>query len=118
MKTKRAKIDPMITMINVVFLLITFFMFGQFQKPAPISVTLPSSSSQIDSAIIEVIYIDETGEVYFQNLVGNEAITLAAQSQNEMQIHADKKTPANLVISVWKDILNAGIDVAGLGVQE
>lgn len=118
MKTRRAKIDPMITMINVVFLLIAFFMFGQFQKAAPISITLPSSVSLEEVPPLEIIYIDIQGKVYFQNYFGIEAIAMAAQNHTEMQIHADQNTPTHRVISAWKDIVDAGIVVTHIGVQE
>ncbi len=118
MKTKRAKIDPMITMINVVFLLIAFFMVGQLQQPIPISVTLPISKGLNETSLLEPIFIDETGKIYFHDLVDGDAIKLAAKKHTEMQIHADENAPANLVIAAWKRILDAGIVIGDIGVQK
>lgn len=46
----RRGLDPMLTMINVVFLLLAFFIQGSFEEPEPSSFELPIASGEsIDS---------------------------------------------------------------------
>lgn len=67
--------NNIVPMINVVFLLLIFFlMVAQLSKPAPVAVSLPQSTGGAETPPGVVLYIDASGEVAFEDARGGVAV--------------------------------------------
>ena len=118
MKTKRQTIDPMLTMINVVFLLIAFFLFGQLTPAPPVSIELPIAMSSQERAVEDAIFVDATTTVFYREFSGENAIIEAAKANAVFVLYADKSIPINRLIIIWKKLLLSGIEIQNVGVAE
>lgn len=118
MKKRRANVDPMLAMINVVFLLIAFFLFGKLEKPAPKSIKVPNSISGINSGNLEHIYIDKDGLIYFQNETGDDALTKLDTYNSQILLSADRDLKVDNLLSIWVKIISMGVEIQGIEVSE
>lgn len=109
-KRRRRGIDPMIAMINVVFLLLAFFMIGEFSEPMPFAIDLPVAQSGIEFDYQNVIFISRNGEI-------ESAVDLAEISGPTL-IMADGALPANDLISMLKDLRAQGVFISSVEVQK
>ncbi len=104
-KTRRTKIDPMITMINVVFLLLAFYMFGQFQKPTPTSISLPHAQTGEEIRFQDQIFIHANGEIEPADALNN---LQNRKSKPTLLISADANLSANKLIQILSQIQASG----------
>lgn len=104
-----------VPMINVVFLLLIFFlMTAQIAPPDPIDVTVPDASTAEQSKRPDVLYIGADGSLAYGDIRG--PLSLAASSKalkEQLEIRADGALPANVLTSVLRDLAGLGqTDVA------
>ena len=60
--------DSLVPMINVVFLLLIFFMVaGTFKLVAPVDIDIPDSSRTQLSNLERILFVDETATIYIDN---------------------------------------------------
>ncbi len=111
--TRRRGIDPMIAMINVVFLLLAFFMLGNFEPPKPAVFTLPVAKTGEGFRNKDVLYVTAGGTLMFRGLQGGDA--LDAIESNAL-ISADADLDANALIRIVQDLRDADIEILGIEV--
>lgn len=94
---RKPRSESIVPMINVVFLLLIFFlMTAQITPPEPFA-TQPPETTQGDPAEGPLtLYISETGEMAFQDARGDAALTALAAAAQDTPVHirADAQTPA------------------------
>lgn len=115
------KVD-MTSLIDVVFLLLIFFILSTtFKKYNQLSVELPSSTSSQNTLVAAIeIGVDSSGEYHFQNeSFGHDLVALKAAVQAnisnpadlQIAIVGDKQAPHQAIVSVM-DVANQ------LGIQK
>lgn len=111
---RRQRGETIIPMINVVFLLLIFFLLtAQVSPPTPFEVTPPDSSSELPSLEQDVLYISAEGELAYNNARGDAiwAALGAREALVPLEIRADGATPATQIATVLKKL--RGISEAG-----
>ena len=103
--TSRQSGENIVPMINVVFLLLIFFlMTAQIVPPAPMDVTPPRSQSEETSEAVQSLYIDASGNVAFDEFTGEQAITEVIARSGAIYIIADQSLDAVDLIALLKRI--------------
>ena len=99
--SRRRQDENIVPMINVVFLLLIFFlMTAQMTPPSPVQITPPSGQGTAHTQDAPRVYIDQSGEVYFTTAQGADAIAAVVSSQFEiLDIAADQAVDANVLIA-------------------
>ena len=90
-RPRRASREPVVPMINVVFLLLIFFlMTAQIVPPAPFDLTLPTAEGEEDGGQ-NALFINAMGEIAFGEARGEAALSEAvAQTEDTtLRIQAD-----------------------------
>ena len=115
---KRASIVNITPLIDVVFILLVFFMLaGAIESPEELSVAPPVSDSEMSSDIEDVvILIDEEGRVAFQDrlmrsdgdFVRQATVWFAMRPDSSIQLKADANADAARVIEVIEYLREAG----------
>lgn len=109
----RPRAESIVPMINVVFLLLIFFlMTSHLAQPEPFELTLPEASSDIDPKAEPVLYVDKTGRFSFEGIEGPDALAaLAAQSEENaiIQVRADGALEAKTAARLLRDLARAGL---------
>ena len=113
-RRRRQAVDPMISMINVVFLLIAFFMLGQFQETPPVAVTLPTAHTADKAEISHALWIDQDGVLFYPSLRAEDALQAIQQAVEheglqDILIRADKNTDANRLIQILSALRAQGV---------
>lgn len=97
-------------MINVVFLLLIFFlMTAQIVPPAPFDLTLPSASGDEDAGQT-ALYISADGEIAFETARGDAALSQAASlpEGTPLRLYADATLPAATLAQVLAQLTALG----------
>lgn len=101
-------------MINVVFLLLIFFlMTANLTKPEPFEVTPPQSTSDTDPKVERVLYVEKTGRMYFEGAEGNAALVALAtisEANSVVQVRADGRLEAKVMSRLLRDLAQAGLN--------
>ena len=108
---RRASREPVVPMINVVFLLLIFFlMTAQIQPPAPFDVELPTAEGA-DKIGETALYINETGDIAFEDTRGTDALSLAAMTAGDapLRIHADANLAGTSLARVLAQLSLLGV---------
>lgn len=118
---KRQPEESIIPMINVVFLLLIFFlMTAQIAPPAPFEVTPPVSDSEAAPAADLVLHVDAAGRYGFRDATGGEEVlgALAAElppcaapcaQPQTVQVRVDASLPAAKLATLMAQLPKAGI---------
>ncbi|WP_339781992.1 biopolymer transporter ExbD [uncultured Thalassospira sp.] len=108
--------EPMLPLINIVFLLLIFFMIaGSLQKLGPFDVNPPSSvdATEKDDETV-VLWVDKAGALGVDDRSGTLAdITslLPANFQDHpIEIRADRETDGQMVVALLKRLQELGVD--------
>lgn len=105
MPPRRPRGESIIPMINVVFLLLIFFLLtAQITQPTPFPLTPPDSASDTPSENRDVLYISATGELVY-NEARDDAVWAEISKREALEaleIRADAATPAVKVAQVLK----------------
>jgi biopolymer transport protein ExbD len=107
-----------VPMINVVFLLLIFFlMTAQIAPPAPLEISLPvTAGTGQKNAKGETLYVNASGEVAYLNLRGEAAFAALArtqattQAQQPVQLYADAALSGTDLVRILGRLGAAGID--------
>jgi len=95
-------------MINVVFLLLIFFlMTAQIAPPDPLEVTPPVADAAPREMRDDTLYLDADGALAFGTLRGDPAIAAAA-SMATLSLRADAGLPATDLAQVLMQLAAAG----------
>lgn len=101
----------LIPLINVVFLMLIFFMVaGQIAAQAPIDINEPQSTSQahMNPEFIE-IYVDSQGRVYSGNSVINLPTFGPSLKEGNVRLGVDQSMPAEQLIPLLTELKGYGI---------
>ncbi|MEO1911330.1 MAG: biopolymer transporter ExbD [Paracoccus sp. (in: a-proteobacteria)] len=97
MPRRRPRGESIIPMINVVFLLLIFFLLtAQISPSTPFPVTPPDSRSDLRTQAQDVLYVSASGELAWNEARGEDVWPLIAARTDTLpvQIRADAATPA------------------------
>lgn len=97
MPQRRRRGESIIPMINVVFLLLIFFLLtAQIAPPEPFSVSPPASRTDEAARQQGVLYVSDAGEVAYDAARGEDvwALIAARDTGLPLEIRADAATPA------------------------
>jgi len=107
----RARQESVVPMINVVFLLLIFFMISSELAPAPPFEVRPPETGQAETATgaDDTLYLSATGEIAWRDLRGDAAISaLAGRGDAPLELRADGATPARDVAMLLRRLEGAG----------
>ncbi|KIC14401.1 ExbD/TolR family protein [Leisingera sp. ANG-DT] len=118
---KRPRAESIVPMINVVFLLLIFFlMTSRLAQPDPFDVTPPDAASETAPEAQPVLYISADGRMYFDGAEDEAALTrLAAASAGHpnVQLRADARLEAKTLARILRQLAEAGLASAELVVH-
>ncbi|MCC9625438.1 biopolymer transporter ExbD [Thalassospira sp. MA62] len=108
--------EPMLPLINIVFLLLIFFMIaGSLQKLGPFDVDPPASQtaeSQPENTL--VLWFGQNGEIGVEDQQGTleniESLLPADFADRPFEIRADRATEGAMVVSLLKRLQELGVD--------
>jgi biopolymer transport protein ExbD len=116
---RRPRGESIVPMINVVFLLLIFFMMtSHIVTPEPFEVTPPKLENGEESDKAPILFLSSEGEIGFEDLRGPAAVamfaTQAKASDNVVQLRADANVPATKVAKLLRDLAEAGMSNVAL----
>ncbi|CUH98618.1 ExbD/TolR family protein (plasmid) [Leisingera aquaemixtae] len=118
---RRPRAESIVPMINVVFLLLIFFlMTSRLAQPDPFEVTPPKAALDTEATAEAVLYIDAQGQMQFDGAGGEAAIArLAAASAGSpvVQLRADAGLEAAALARILRQLAAAGLSRAELTVR-
>ncbi|UWQ75383.1 biopolymer transporter ExbD [Leisingera sp. M658] len=119
---RRPRTESIVPMINVVFLLLIFFlMTSRLAQPDPFEVAPPDAAIEADPGAGPVLYINAEGRMHFDGAEGGEALTrLAAVSGGTpvLQLRADARLEAKALARLLRQLAAAGFSQAELVVRQ
>ncbi len=111
---RRRPAEPIVPMINVVFLLLIFFlMSAQIAPPAPFDVILPESGVGDRATPADTLYMDAEGQLAFNDARGAAVLdALAARATPEAPLHirADAGMEARALARLLPALAARGVD--------
>ncbi|QDY70200.1 biopolymer transporter ExbD [Qingshengfaniella alkalisoli] len=114
----RPKAESIVPMINVVFLLLIFFlMTAQIAPPEPFEVTPPTAAAEDPADTGDILYVSAEGEFGFRDLKGDDAIAALSERENAnspLLIRADASVDASVVAGLMPRLAGVGITDATL----
>lgn len=121
--TRRPRGEAILPMINVVFLLLIFFlMSAQLSSPDPVEIAPPlATTGEMAEAGLKA-FIDRDGVFYFEADKGNKATAalfaiLAKAPDRRVEIRADALAPAQALTRVMSELAIAGAVQIDVGVS-
>lgn len=111
--SRAPRTESIVPMINVVFLLLIFFlMTSHLAQPEPFEVVPPHAVVKGEANAEQILFVDKNGRMSF-NAVGGEAAiaALAAQSTETsvIQLRADASIEAKKLARILRDLSGAGL---------
>ncbi|WP_439124217.1 ExbD/TolR family protein [Marivita sp.] len=109
-QSRRSAREPVVPMINVVFLLLIFFlMTAQIVPPAPFDLDLPRATGHEDTGQ-NALYINDDGEIAFDTARGDLALTQAISiaAEDPLRVHADANLPAATLAQILATLTALG----------
>jgi len=109
---RKPRAESIVPMINVVFLLLIFFlMTSQIAPPDPFEITPPTANQDGEATAEPVLYINAAGTVHFDGMEGPDAFArlapLAATS-DVLLIKADAQLEASTLAATLTALTQAG----------
>ena len=118
---RRPRAESIVPMINVVFLLLIFFlMTSHLAQPEPFEVTPPNSDLEAKAQADQTLYIDATGKLHFDGVEGEAALAKLAASSADAPVvvlRADAKLEAKTLAGILTKLAAAGLSRAELVVR-
>lgn len=114
---RRRALDPHVPMINVVFLLLVFFMLtAQIVAPEPVELDAPTADLEPGARAEVTLFMAQNTTLTFETITGAEAVGAAAEQAlvDDVPLHikADKATPAVELARVLQQLATfEGIDL-------
>ena len=110
---KRVPGESVIPMINVVFLLLIFFlMTAQIAPPDPFDVTPPTSEVEAAAQGQRVLHVSVDGELAYEEARGEDDVLAALEDFAEdepLLLRADRGVPAEKVAALLPKLAKAGV---------
>ncbi|WP_270726871.1 biopolymer transporter ExbD [Shimia sp. Alg240-R146] len=110
---KRPARESVIPMINVVFLLLVFFlMTAQITPPEPFEVDPPLANAETPAEGKAILFVTANGEMAFEDARGEDAVLLALQGYPEetpLMLRADKGVGAEKIAALLPKLAAAGV---------
>lgn len=107
---RRSDLTPL---IDVVFMLLVFFMLtSHLAPPEPFEVDPPSSADGTDPEADPILYVDKTGLMGFEGAFGPDALVkLSARSAEDsiVRIRADAQLEARALARMLRDLAEVGL---------
>ncbi|MCP9484109.1 biopolymer transporter ExbD [Shimia sp. CNT1-13L.2] len=109
---RKPRAESIVPMINVVFLLLVFFlMTAQIAPPEPFEITRPTAAKGAEPADTPTLYINSEGEMRYLDHADQAALSalkvLSAETPT-LLIKADAKTKAKIIARAMRDLAEAG----------
>ena len=105
---RRPAAENIVPMINVVFLLLIFFlMTAQIAPPEPIEVTPPTAELEEPGDAELMLYVGPDGAIAFQDARGGAAVSRLAEGA-ALSIRADAAVEATAVAALLARLAEAG----------
>lgn len=118
---KRPAQESIVPMINVVFLLLIFFlMTSQIAPPDPVEMSSPVSRSGGEPGATAKLYASASGILYFEDLQGEAAFAALAGQQTAPQkllLAADRGIEAAKLAAILRRLAAAGLPQVELMVR-
>jgi biopolymer transport protein ExbD len=109
----RARQESVVPMINVVFLLLIFFMISSELAPAPPFDVMPPEAGGTEATADradDTLYVDAAGQFAWGGLRGEAALqALSARGDAPLEIRADAALPAREVTALLTRLAAAGV---------
>lgn len=119
---RRPRGESIVPMINVVFLLLIFFlMTSRLAEPEPFEVTPPDAALESEPEAEPVLFIRADGRLHYGGHEGDAALTaLAAASADapKVQLRADAQLEASALARILRRLAEAGLSHAELVVRQ
>jgi biopolymer transport protein ExbD len=113
-EVRREQTESIVPMINVVFLLLIFFlMTSEIAQPEPFPVAPPAAASEEQADGIFTLFVNPKGEIAYQSITGEEAALASLKLELEQYciegrcsedtllppvlLRADANAPANII---------------------
>ena len=110
---KRPRGESIVPMINVVFLLLIFFlMTSQLATPEPFEVTPPEAETEAEANAEPILFVSSEGRIAFDGLEGAQAIAALARQQVQggvIQLRADSRLEAKKLAMILRDLSQADL---------
>ncbi|UOA27768.1 biopolymer transporter ExbD [Pseudosulfitobacter sp. DSM 107133] len=107
----RRAAENIVPMINVVFLLLIFFlMSAQIAPPDPIDVTVPDSTSEAAPLDPNALYVGADGTLAYGGATGDAALAALSDHQGVLPLRADAALPATKLAALLPKLAAAGVD--------
>ncbi len=101
----------MITMINVVFLLLAFFMLGQFLPNRPESIQLPLATTGERAEFDDIIFLGQDGDFPEESEVSD-------LSGRSVLVSVDRAVDANILIKNQAMLRSKGAKIVAIEVSQ
>jgi biopolymer transport protein ExbD len=115
---KQQSSEPILPMINVVFLLLVFFLLtAQIAPRAPFEVRPPATNIETGGQSAPVLFVSSTGDTFFQGQRGDAAFTAIAKGLGGgglLTLRADASVEAAHVVRVMTKLRALGIETVQL----
>lgn len=115
---RRPRAESIVPMINVVFLLLIFFlMTSRLAQPEPFEVTPPDARIETEAEIKPVLYIDAAGKMHFDGAEDEAALAQLSQRSADTPVvllRADAKLEAKTLAKILRQLAAAGLSRAEL----
>jgi biopolymer transport protein ExbD len=108
--------EPMLPLINIVFLLLIFFMIaGSLQKLGPFDVNPPDSTAAGEQQPEPVVlWMSTDGKLGFEDQTGSvesiQSLLPDDFAKHPVEIRADRNVPGKMVVAVLKKLQDLGVD--------
>ena len=119
-RQRRPRAESIVPMINVVFLLLIFFlMTAQIAPPEPFEVTLPETDEAEAADAASALFVSADGVIGWQDLEGDAAIaafvaeyasTDPGAAPQPAHLRADQAVPASVVAALLPKLAAAGLE--------
>ncbi|PCJ08038.1 MAG: biopolymer transporter ExbD [Rhodobacteraceae bacterium] len=110
---RRPRTESIVPMINVVFLLLIFFlMTSRLIQPEPFEVTPPTAASKVEPEAQATLFADKNGLLHFDGSQNDAAIkSIAAQVSDTtiIQLRADADILATQLAQILRKLSDAGL---------
>ncbi len=110
---RRPRAESIVPMINVVFLLLIFFlMTSDLATPEPFDVTPPNAASDVEPEMERVLYVDKSGNTSFEGTEGADVLAAIAgisATDQVIQVRADAELEASVMAGLLQKLATAGL---------
>ncbi len=110
---RRPRAESIVPMINVVFLLLIFFlMTSQLTPPEPFEVETPNATEGTDAQAELILYINGVGTMHFDGTTGKTAVANLKAQMDETDVallRADAALEASMLANILQQLGAAGV---------